>query len=152
MDWFWDLFRIDKMLELRLRHWLKDTVGEDHMQWVEPARGSSVGVGDAIIKTPRGGDIPVELKIWKYTTKGLCCEMRPSQIRYHYMTWYRSKGRTAIIFAVDHEIYVLAGQYVPKDKYKNVVAEKMIHLGSIIGQIEISKSDLFRGIVRAFNK
>lgn len=138
------------MLELRLRHWLRDVMGEDCLQWVEPGRGSSVGVGDAILSLPRNNKLPVELKIWNEKSKGLCCDMRPAQIRYHYMTWYRKKGKTAIIFVVDRDVYVLAGQYVPKDQYKHEVADRCVRICSIDEKIE--KAILYRAIVRAFNK
>lgn len=139
------------MLELRLRHWLKDILGDDHLQWIEPARGSSVGVGDAEIMLPRNGKLPVELKVWSQTRLGLRCDMRPAQIRYHYMTWFREKSNTAIIYAVERNVFVVAGKYVPKDKYNHFVLEKGILIGDINDK-EIQKANLFRAIMRAFNK
>lgn len=136
------------MLELRLRHWLKDVCGDD-CEWVEPGRGISVGIGDAWIKLPRDGKLSVELKIWQQTQKGLRCDMRPSQIRYHYMSWHRGLAKTAILFALEKDIFVVAGRYVPKDKYKHVVADKMVHVCSIETK---NKANLFRSFIRAFNK
>ncbi len=138
------------MLELRLRHWLKDIVGES-LHWIEPAIGSSIGRGDALINLPRNGELDVELKVWSHTKRGLRCDMRPAQIRYHFMTWYKNKGKTAIVFAIEKEVYVIAGKYVPKDKYNHFVLEKMIHIGNIDDK-SVQRANLFRSFVKAFNK
>jgi len=137
------------MLELRLRHWFKGVLGVD-CEWVEPSRGGTVGAGDALVKLPRDGKLSVELKVWSLTRLGLRCDMRPAQIRYHYMTWHKNKGRTAIVFALDREIYVVDGKYVPKDKYNHFVREKMVLVGEM--NTDRTKAELMRAFIRAFNK
>src|SRR5689334_5314976 len=118
--------------ELTLRKWIKDLMGH-RLEWVEPTMGSSVGIPDALIAMPDKTKLPVELKLWRYTQRGFQCKMRPAQIRYHYMTWYRKKGKTAICFAVESKIsagvfhiYVLNGKDVPRDQYHHEVGNKCI--------------------------
>lgn len=138
------------MLELRLRHWFKNLLGDD-CEWREPGFGGVVGAGDAIVKLPRDGKLSVELKIWKTTTKGLCCDMRPAQIRYHFMSWRKGKGKTAIVFSLaDGVVYIIDGKYVPKDKYNNDVQEKMVAVCDM--NADATKSLFFRAYVKACNK
>lgn len=147
---FWFTSRKEMhMLELRLRHWFKDVLGED-CEWVEPSRGGTVGAGDALVQLPRNGKLSVELKVWCVTRLGLRCDMRPAQIRYHYMTWHKGKGRTAIVFVIDRDIYVVDGKYVPKDKYNHFVKEKMVHIAPM--HVGIEKATVMRAFVKAFNK
>lgn len=109
--------------EFELRKWIKELLG-DNLSWIEPTRGSSVGMGDALVNLPDGNKLPVELKHWEMNAKGLwVCPMRPAQIRYHFMTWHRKKGRTAICFLLGKFVYVLDGRYVPHDKIKHKVLE-----------------------------
>lgn len=86
------------MNEKNLRRLVKK-VFKDNVEWVEQARGSTVGMPDCILNFD-GHTIPVELKYWKRTRKGLKTVMRPAQIRYHKMA-VKKNVRTAILFAED---------------------------------------------------
>lgn len=109
--------------ELELRKWIKGLLGDD-LSWIEPGRGGSVGMGDALVSLPDGYRLPVELKHWELDKKGdWICPMRPAQIRYHYMNHHRKKGRTAICFLIKDEVFVLDGRYVPKHKKLHDVKE-----------------------------
>lgn len=86
--------------EKDLRRKLRKVLGDD-CKWVEPNVRSTIGAGvpDCLIKVGRK-EIPVELKYWEVTKKGLNCKMRPSQIRYHVMG-HKSGKKSAILFATD---------------------------------------------------
>lgn len=116
-----------KMLETHLRGWVKDVLG-DLLSWVEPGRGVSVGVPDALVQLPDKSKIPVELKLWEVKSKGLECKMRPAQIRYHFMHSHKKQGPTAICYlvAIENEwkVFVLHGRDVPQDRYKHLVTER----------------------------
>jgi hypothetical protein len=102
--------------EFELRKWIKELLGVS-LSWIEPARGGSVGMADALVSLPDKRKLPVELKHWDVDSKGgWICEMRPAQIRYHFMTHYRSLGKTAICFLINDQVYVVDGQFVPKHK------------------------------------
>lgn len=93
--------------------------------WVEPNVGSTVGAGipDCKFKLPDGTEVPVELKYWHRTKKGLKCEMRPAQIRYHVMGALKGK-RSAILFGLDivgsageFYIYLVPNSKCPQEPY-----------------------------------
>lgn len=74
------------LLESDLREWLRNTWGKGGhgLDWIEPTRGSSVGVPDVMIPVyPRL--IPVELKInrQRKNSRWFTTPVRPAQIRYH---------------------------------------------------------------------
>lgn len=109
--------------EFELRKWIKSLLGDD-LSWIEPTRGSSVGMSDCIVSLPDRTRLPVELKHWTITHKGeWVCPMRPAQIRYHYMNHHKKKGRTAICFLIADEVFVIDGRYVPKHKKMHDVKE-----------------------------
>jgi len=86
--------------ESDLRRKIKKVFGVD-LKWVEPNVRNTVGAGipDCEIKIGKT-NIPIELKYWKMTKKGLDCKMRPAQIRYHVMG-SRDGKKSAILFASD---------------------------------------------------
>lgn len=72
--------------ESDLRDWLRNTWGPGGhgLSWIEPTRGSSVGVPDVLVPLyPRL--IPMELKInkQKSNARWFKTDVRPAQIRYH---------------------------------------------------------------------
>ena len=119
-----------KTAEGLLRDWLRSTMGDvSNIDWVEPSRGSSVGLPDCNL---RFGNvtIPVELKAWKVIKGQIKGEMRPAQIRYHFMA-AREKRRTAILYsipsAVGFDVFLLPGKYVPlADKVVNREASQPV--------------------------
>ena len=90
-----------------------------NVEWNEPSFGSSVGKPDCEIS-----GIPIELKMWEETRKGVKAVMRPAQIRWHTMH-ARNGGKSAILYGVaasDHKagligLYILPGKFVPKTNY-----------------------------------
>lgn len=96
----------------------------DGLAWVEQSTGGTVGVPDVFIPMPDGYRLPVELKFWEMTVKGLRCEVRPSQIRYHVME-ARAKRKTA--FIVGHvntnmfpdrlHMLIFNGRDVPRENF-----------------------------------
>lgn len=136
------------MHEVKLRYWMKELLGDD-LSWVEPTRGSIIGRPDALVTMPDKTKLPIELKIWKITKKGLECKMRPAQIRYHYMSWLKKREKTAICYAVDCPIdgwliFVLNGRYVPQDKYKHDVLNHRMVVCRY--DQKIKRSDFFKMI------
>lgn len=102
--------------EKDLRKWLRAELPENQIKWIEPARGSSIGFPDVVISK---GTMswPVELKHWKFSTKGLMCKMRPAQIRYHIMA-HRNGQRTAILFACCSGLFMIPGGRCPRSMYE----------------------------------
>lgn len=105
--------------EAALRDFLRKLM-PNKLEWIEPTRGSSVGIPDVNISF---GDlrIPVELKHWEWKRKGLYHPMRPAQIRYHTLA-YRDGKKSAIMFSVPEEhlgfhVYMIPNKLCPKDDY-----------------------------------
>jgi hypothetical protein len=105
------------MIERDLRRWLKKVWGGG-LLWTEAARGGTVGLPDVTI--PLRFDLPVELKVWSRTSKGIRCEVRPAQIRYHRKS-AAQKRRTAFLIAVDEgddgPVFAFPGYQVPIEPY-----------------------------------
>lgn len=108
------------MSENDLRSWLKKVWGSG-LIWHEPARGGSVGVPD--VELPMSfGLLPIELKFWERTVKGLRCEVRPSQRRYHRLAALAGR-RTAFLVLSSHpknnqfEVSAFPGFAVPMIPY-----------------------------------
>jgi hypothetical protein len=90
--------KLENILESELRAWLKSSWNKKGLglQWIEPAKGSSVGFPDVLIPVS-GNLIPFELKACKRdatkkdnlvlndTNEGYAfsCEVRPAQKRFH---------------------------------------------------------------------
>lgn len=104
--------------EGELRAWLKSIWPKDRLQWIEQARGGSVGFPDALLGLPGGEQLPLELKLWKEGPNGVRCPIRPAQIRWHTKR-HLSGGRSALLFGVDSgkdyfDIYVMPGHSIPR--------------------------------------
>ncbi len=108
-----------------LRDWLRQTMGGVRdIKWIEPARGSSVGLPDCELSFGNV-TIPVELKAWELSKGVIQGKMRPAQIRYHFMA-AREKKRTAILFNLPSDmIYLLPGRYVP-------MADRKVDMGKTV--------------------
>lgn len=126
----------DKMLESDLRLMMKGLLGNS-LEWFEPGRGIGSGHPDCHVLLPDKRRMPVELKLWLMKTKGLECDMRPAQIRYHYMNAHRKKDPTAIAYMTrlnedePWKVFLLNGRDVPQDRYKHYVVDKSIFLCSM---------------------
>jgi len=90
--------KLENVLESELRAWLKSVWNKKGLglQWIEPAKGSSVGFPDVLI--PFAGKlIPLELKACKRDARtndnfimndtkegySFSCDVRPAQKRFH---------------------------------------------------------------------
>lgn len=74
-----------KVPEKELRNWLA-AVYPERVRWVEPTRGSSVGLPDAEVDLYAGWKLPLELKsCYRLAMQGDTVNMRvrPAQRRYH---------------------------------------------------------------------
>lgn len=115
-------------IEADLRRWLKAVWGPG-LNWVEQASGGTVGFPDVVLNLP-SGQLPVELKMWRETKRGIACKVRPAQIRYHRLT-AQDGGKSALLVGVDgidkqqYEIFVLPGWAVPHSTYPGVKFELM---------------------------
>lgn len=102
-----------------VRAWLRRVWGPG-LQWVEAGCGGSVGLPDVNMPVGDGIYLPCELKAWWFTSKGLRCEIRPAQIRYHTML-ARDGGRSAFLIGIvndrDFDIYAFPGGACPVTKY-----------------------------------
>lgn len=131
------------MEELQLRHWLFENLSRAvDIQWVEPGRyGSTVGAPDCNVKKD-GRTVSLELKVWKRTRKGIKCEMRPVQRRWHHMTMRRRHTETkfgslcAVLFNIygTSEVYLLRGDRVPLRDYATNKSS-----GCIDGELRITR-------------
>ena len=122
------------MLERELRWLVKAVFSGVELVWTEAAHGATYGqpdvsvpvpaknVNSSIYKTRRETHwrLPIELKVWKQTRKGIECKLRPAQIRYHTIE-AMSKRKSAIIAAVDGseqiDLLVIPGHACPRTKY-----------------------------------
>ena len=121
---YWD-FRRKNVVNERddLRRRVRAIMGKNCL-WVEPNVKSTVGAGIPDCKFKIGKDeIPVELKCWQRTKKGLKCEMRPAQIRYHVMGARQGK-KSAILFCEqiagstgEFMMYLVANHNCPQEPY-----------------------------------
>lgn len=130
-----------------LRNYLREAL-KKRINWIEPTRGSSVGVPDTTIDVG-AVSIPVELKFWEWRKKGLYHPMRPAQIRYHVMA-HKAGKKTAILFATPDEhvgfhIYMLPNKYCPQDDYG---LDTVRHNLFVIGTEKANKELVGREIVR----
>jgi hypothetical protein len=107
------------MNESDIRHWLREAFGEG-LQWVEAARGGTVGQPDVLMPT-KFGKLPVELKFWSRTRKGIRAEIRPTQRRFHILE-ARAGRRTAFIVGLqanekDLSLFAFPGHRAPLEPY-----------------------------------
>ena len=66
--------------ERALREWVRRVPG---VAWTEQARGGTVGKPDCEVPLPDGRRVPVELKSWVWSNKGLWrTRLRPAQVRW----------------------------------------------------------------------
>lgn len=91
------------------------------IRWIEPAWGSTTGIPDAELSN--GDDrLPVELKYWFMTEKGVEAKMRPMQRQYHKLEAMNNR-KSLIMFALcrqkfaEVDIYILPGRYAPMEKH-----------------------------------
>jgi hypothetical protein len=134
--------RIKKMRESDLRSWLREVWGEG-LQWVEAARGGTTGQPDVLLPL-KFGRLPVELKVWGVTRKGIRAEIRPAQRRYHILE-ARAGRRTAFLVAVDYpddetaELFVFPGSLMPVEPYGRLRMDGLpwdITKGELIRELE----------------
>lgn len=97
--------------------------------WVEPNVRSTMGTGIPDCVLDLDDPLPVELKMWKITKRGLKCPMRPPQIRYHIMNARKGK-RSAILFGVPVEgsvnefgMYMIPGSRCPRKDYEIALSD-----------------------------
>lgn len=121
-----------KSRESNLRSWLKSVWG-DGLSWIEPSRGSSVGVSDVLLPVD-GHLVPVELKVWQKGRDGsVRSKMRPSQIRFH-KKCERQGVLSGILILTDYNVY-----WLPGSKYDQTQEMKMVNM---LGQVEGAKDRL----------
>ena len=94
-------------LESDLRKWMRDGMG-DKARWVEPARGSTIGLPDCWI-TVDGSRVPVwvELKVAEVKGNQLLFTVRPEQ-RKQLTSMMRDKAVVGLIAGIKHANMVLA--------------------------------------------
>ena len=120
------------MSEATVRKWLKKVwaPGGDVL-WTEAARGGTVGLPDATIRVPSNDedwDLPIELKFWERTRKGVNCKLRPAQIRYHRKSAVAGR-KTALLIGTpvqssnggDVAYFLLPGKYAPVVNYPDML-------------------------------
>lgn len=107
-----------------LRRRVRKIMGKNCL-WVEPNVRSTIGAGvpDCRFVLVDKTEIPVELKYWERTKKGLRCDLRPAQIRYHVMG-AKKGNRSAILFGTDvpgstgeFYMYLVSNKNCPKEPY-----------------------------------
>jgi len=69
------------LLESELRKFMR-LAFPTQLEWTEAARGGTVGLPDVRLNLSDNDSIPIELKAWELTAKGVRAEMRPAQRRY----------------------------------------------------------------------
>jgi hypothetical protein len=110
-------------LETDLRKWMRDGLG-DKARWVEPARGSTIGLPDCWMPID-GSRVPVwvELKVADVKGNRLVFTIRPEQ-RKQLTSMVRDKAVVGLIAGV---------------KYANMVLAMMINDQTMNGDVDISE-------------
>jgi hypothetical protein len=107
--------------ETELRQWLTDSLSpKTNIQWVEPGRyGSTMGAADCILKQ-KATSVYLELKVWEEKRRGIKCEMRPIQRRWHRVT-YRHNSRCAVLVNLKGTDinFLIRGDHVPLRDYSS---------------------------------
>lgn len=94
-----------KNTERAFREWLRVRWGKAFPSFVEPSRGSTVGMADVMLQLP-GNELllPVELKIGVKMTKRNVGRIRPQNMRAEQISWHnelaRSGGRSCLLLGV----------------------------------------------------
>jgi hypothetical protein len=131
------------------RMWAGDPLG---LSWVEQARGSTAGTPDVTIPLPRPWhDVPTELKLWRRTSKGLECKVRPAQRRWHTLQ-NRGGNRTAFIIGQERNgtlmLSAFAGHLVPMEDYPKGGPPVMFPIASKAALVALFCSDVFWSMQR----
>lgn len=124
------------MKERDLRDWLKEVFGKE-LRWFEHGFGGTAGIADVNIPLGSGASLPVELKMWERGLKGIACDVRPSQVRYHVLEALAGR-RTAFLVGLgngtDFELIAFPGLLVPRERFpKHSFPHSYISIGAKAG-------------------
>lgn len=109
--------------EKSVRNWLRFRFAARELEWVEPTWGSRTGLPDVNLNLI-DEKLPLELKCWDETRRGVRHEVRPSQIRYHWLE-HRAGRRSAFLVLVRGKyprLLAFAGQHASPDPYPSDVS------------------------------
>ena len=108
--------------EAGLRAWLRDGWDDARwgpLVWVEAARGGTDGAADVFVPIGQGY-VPLELKVWEYSTKGFCMgQMRPSQKRLHRLMGKKGLRSAILVATSKQEILVGVGLLIASFNREN---------------------------------
>lgn len=127
--------------ESNVRTWLKKA-WVTNLQWIEPGHGASVGLPDVLLPLP-DYQLPLELKFWQRTRKGIRCDIRPSQRRYHIMAHrngYRTAFLVGMVLDAQLTLHAFPGLACPLEAYPQKL--KLWRVASSADPLEASKQKL----------